>query len=116
MGWRKKEFPRVEGKKFDQQKTRLDLLPLRALEETGKVLTYGAQKYGVNNWRAGMGWSRMFGACMRHLYSYWNGEDRDTETGLSHLAHAACCLLFVLEYEITKTGTDDRYTYSRRKK
>ena len=35
----------------------------------------------------------------RHIFAWWGGEDKDPETGFSHLAHAACCLLFLMEFQ-----------------
>jgi ribosomal protein L32 len=31
--------------------------------------------------------------------SWWGGEQRDPETGENHLAHAICCVAFLLEEE-----------------
>jgi hypothetical protein len=93
-------------------KPRLDLLPTVALEQIGAVLTFGASKYGDNNWRRGARWGRYYAALLRHLYAWWRGEDCDPETGLSHLAHAACCLLFLMEYQRNDWGTDDRFSES----
>jgi len=45
----------------------------------------------------------------RHMYAFADGEDMDKETGLSHLAHARCCMAFLLEYQGVKIGTDDRF-------
>ena len=42
---------------------------------------------------------RYYDAAMRHLYAWFNGEPKDIETGESHLAHAICCLLFLLWFE-----------------
>ena len=101
-------LPTAVATKFDQQKARMELVPGDALEEIAKVLAFGAKKYGDNNWRAGMGWTRFVGACLRHTYSWLRGEDKDPETGLSHLAHAGCCILFLLNYELNGIGEDDR--------
>lgn len=98
-----------EGRKFDTGKVRLDLLSVPALTAVAQVMTFGARKYGDNNWRGGMGWSRLVGAGMRHLFAFISGEDTDPESGLPHLAHALCCLMFLLEYQLTENGTDDRY-------
>jgi hypothetical protein len=97
-----------EGLKFDQEKNRVDLLPVDALEEIAKVLTHGAIKYGDRNWELGMKWSRPYGALLRHMFSWFKGEENDPETGLSHLAHAGCCVLFLLTYHLRKVGEDDR--------
>jgi hypothetical protein len=96
--------------KFDSEKARVELLPFAALEETAKVLGFGAEKYGEHNWRNGFKWSRLLGALLRHTFAFIRGEDKDPETGLSHMAHAACCVLFLLEHILLKYGEDDRYT------
>jgi hypothetical protein len=98
-----------EGVKFDGDKLRYDLIPPELLEETARVLTYGAVKYSERNWEKGMAWHRPFGALMRHMWAWWGGEDRDPETGFSHLAHAACCIAFLITYERRSIGTDDRH-------
>lgn len=101
----------LTGVKHDREKPRTDLLPIHALEEVSKVLTFGANKYADENWRGGMKWKRLAGAALRHIFSWLKGENKDPETGLSHLAHAACCLLFLITFEQTQTGQDDRYLY-----
>lgn len=102
----------LTGMKLDQDKTRLDLLPFRAVRAVGDVLTFGAKKYKDNNWRGGMKWGRLTGAALRHIFSFMCGEDYDPESGLHHLAHAACDILFVLEYVFTGTAEDDRFKYA----
>lgn len=96
--WRE-EVPVPKFIKDDNAKTRYDLLPPELLEETARVLTFGAQKYSAHNWAQGASWSRYFSAMMRHMWAWWRGEDNDPETGFSHLAHAACCLSFLIAYQ-----------------
>ena len=105
--WRE-EVPVPKFVKDDNAKTRYDLLPPEFLEETAKVLTFGAQKYSAHNWAQGASWSRYFSAMMRHMWAWWKGEDNDPETGFSHLAHAACCLSFLIAYQLRDLGEDDR--------
>lgn len=95
--------------KFDNEKVRLDLLSVVALERTAKVLTFGARKYDEHNWRRGFKWSRLIAAAMRHLFAFIRGEDKDPETGLSNLDHLACCVMFLQEHEATGLGVDDRF-------
>lgn len=97
-----------EGVKHDQEKNRLELIPPELLFAVGEILTFGARKYADRNWEKGMKWSRVFGALMRHLWSWWKKDDIDAETGKSHLWHAACCIAFLITYEQRKTGEDDR--------
>lgn len=98
----------MNGNKKDQAKTRLDLLPPRPLVEIGEVLTFGAEKYEPWNWSKGIAFSRLFAAMLRHLFAWWAGQDKDPETGLSHLAHAGCCLLFMMDLRHSQPGCDDR--------
>ena len=92
-----------KGRKFDHGKSLYNLLPPHALEEVCKVLTFGSEKYEDENWRKVEGGkARYFAAAMRHLWAIARGEKNDPETGLSHAAHAACCVLFLLEFELDK--------------
>lgn len=75
------------GTKHDQEKTRLELLDPIWLEGTGKVLTFGARKYAAWNWKKGIQLSRLLGACLRHIFAFLGGEDKDPETRLSRLYH-----------------------------
>lgn len=90
-----------EGRKDDGGKLRYDLLPPELLEEVSKVLTFGAEKYEDRNWEQGINYSRVYAALQRHLWSWWDCSqpDTDPETGYNHLSHAACCLAFLLTYE-----------------
>jgi hypothetical protein len=94
--------------KHDSEKVRMDLLDPRAIEKLAQVLTFGAKKYEAQNWRRGISKSRLLGAALRHLFSYMRGEDADPESGLSHVAHAMCCCMFLLGLE-KRTDLDDRW-------
>lgn len=102
------------GTKNDQGKNRWDLLPFDAIEEITKVLTVGAKKYEDRNWENGINYGRVFGAAMRHLTTWFQSKvlgvsSLDPETGISHLAHAGCCILFLLSYELRgMVRLDDR--------
>jgi hypothetical protein len=95
--------------KFDEGKLPLHLLSTEAMNQTAAVLAFGADKYAEHNWRKGFAWSRPLAAAMRHITAFNAGEDKDPESGLSHLAHAACCIMFLLEFEKTHQELDDRY-------
>ncbi len=97
------------GIKHDQDKVQLDLLSHIWLMGVGKVLSFGARKYAAHNWRKGISRSRLLGACLRHVFAYLGGEDTDPETGLLHLHHASCCLMFASELHETRPDLDDRY-------
>ena len=101
----------IKGLKFDEAKVRVDLLPYDPLYVTAKVLTFGAQKYGDYNWANGIHYHRLFRAAINHTWQWFKGNTNDPETGLPHLAHAICCLLFLLHYDLYRkqyANFDDR--------
>ncbi len=102
--------PSPSGVKHDQEKPDMSLLSSIAMVKIAEVMTYGKKKYSAHNWRGGLGYSRLLAAALRHTFSYLGGEDKDPETGLSHLAHASCCLMMLLEQETTRPDMDDRYS------
>lgn len=103
------DFKRETGVKFDGEKPDYSLLSAHSLEEIAKVMTYGKRKYSAHNWRIGISNSRLFSAAMRHLWAWMRGEDFDSETKLSHLAHAGCCVMMLLENIQLRPELDDRW-------
>jgi hypothetical protein len=88
------------GRKFDGGKLQYGLLPPLALREVVKVLTFGAEKYEPDNWkRVPDAHRRYFDAAQRHLWAYKEGEKIDPESGVNHLAHALCCIMFMLDLD-----------------
>lgn len=88
------------GRKDDAGKLPYDLLPWPAVAQVVAVLQYGAKKYAPDNWKQVKDWRRRyFSAACRHLISWVTGEKLDPETGLHHLAHATCCVLFCLDLD-----------------
>lgn len=100
--------------KLDADKIRLDLLSAVAIEELGRVLTFGAKKYTDHNWRNGLQWTRVIAASARHLFAIVRGEDLDAETGYAHAAHLQACAMFLTEFTLLKNGLDDRYRPGKR--
>jgi hypothetical protein len=91
------------GQKHDNGKLRYDLVPCTAYRQLVEVLTVGAAKYGDENWKkVDQAERRYYAACMRHLESHRSGELVDQEDGKTHLAHAMCCVLFLLELQNMK--------------
>jgi dATP/dGTP diphosphohydrolase, N-terminal len=107
----------LEGTKYDDDKTRYDLLSPEYLDGVSQVLTFGAKKYDDWNWAQGIKYGRVFGALMRHLWAFWRGEKLDKETNLPHLWHAGCCLMFLTHYEAHNEQYkefDDRFIHKLR--
>jgi hypothetical protein len=98
----------TQGKKFDDEKLRMDLLSTQAIEGIAEILTFGAKKYGDRNWEKGLNYSRIFAALLRHLFAWWQGEDIDPESGLHHIDHVACNAHFLQHFIKTIGGLDDR--------
>ena len=100
--WEKPQAPTetTQGMKFDSNKLDYTLVPWEGMEEIVKVLEFGAKKYARDNWKhVENADTRYLAAAFRHLVQYNNGELTDSETGVSHLAHAGCCILFLLALE-----------------
>lgn len=98
----------LPGTKYDGGKSRVDLIPARELLQIGDVLAFGATRYAPDNWKqVPDGKARYLAATLRHLYKHMSGELLDTEpypdgrpgSGLSHLAHAATSLLFLMHFQ-----------------
>lgn len=98
--------------RYDDGKINWSLVPFEALEGMAEVLTFGAKKYASWNWTEGGGFSyiRVINSCLRHLFAFMRGEDKDPESGLSHISHAQCNLLFLAYYirDKKKFNKDDR--------
>ena len=88
----------VVGKKRDAGKPRLSLLHWPTIMQVVEVLEHGAAEYGDENWKhVDNHRIRYFNAACRHLIlGWWMGEKLDKKSGKPHLAHAICCLIFLL--------------------
>lgn len=100
----------ARGATYDDGKPPLACLPLKGLREVALVQLYGKEKYGdFYNYKKGIEISRNASCAMRHIADFMDGKDLDSESGRSHLAHAACRLLFILENIADGTVIDDRF-------
>lgn len=100
--------------RYNKGKTLWSLIPKRPLHDIARVFTYGAAKYSDRNWEApGFDYSSVYDSAMRHLDSWWQGQDIDEESGLPHLAHACANLLFLAQYRYSGYGKDDRKDLTR---
>lgn len=92
------------AKKFDQGK--MIYRPLMrglvlAVEAVSAILNYGAQKYEEDSWQSVPdGRKRYEDAFYRHQIERNKGQTYDDESGLPHLAHMICNLMFLLWFEI----------------
>lgn len=93
----------AEGVKHDDDKVRIDLVDPQMIFGIAHVLGFGAKKYEENNWAKGINYNRLYRALIGHMHAWWMGEDLDEESGLPHLWHAGCCLMFLIHYECYRT-------------
>lgn len=106
-----------KGLRFNNGKTRHDLVPQFAQNQYAKVLTKGSEKYAERNWELGMRWSKVIASLKRHLEAFESGEDFDKETGLLHTAHIMCNAAFLTEYyKIYPQGDDRPHSYLKHPK
>lgn len=89
------------GAKFDKGKARFDLILPEFTESIAEVLEFGARKYAAHSWKTVPdAKERYYSAMMRHITAHRKGERYDPETGLLHLAHAACSMYFITQLEL----------------
>lgn len=82
-------------------KAKLDLIPYMALEAVAKVREFGVHKYGEAwSWKQSGKTDDFAVASMRHIYKHLQVGTVDEESGLDHLAHAACSALMALELHL----------------
>ena len=99
------------GAKKGQKLARFDLIPQYPLWKLAELYGRGAQKYAEHNWRHGYQWSLSFAACMRHLWSFWGGEDNDPETGMPHVTCAAFHAFALTQFMKDYQEGDDRFDW-----
>ncbi len=100
------------GGKKGVKPERYSFIPVPFLDVLARQYSFGAGKYDDHNWRKGYPWSSSYDALMRHATAWWDGEDLDPESGLTHLAAAGfhVASLTTFESNPTKYGRfDDRY-------
>lgn len=99
------------GIKYDGEKPDYSLVPFKSMDEVVKVLTYGAAKYDRFNWEK-VEPRRYQAAALRHISAYMQGEKIDPESGINHLAHAVCSLLFLTDFDLREPSEISKVTVS----
>jgi hypothetical protein len=95
--------------KLGAAKPQMHLIPVGAMAAVARVMELGAKKYGPYNWRSKKVRKLVYAAAaLRHLFAWIGGETLDPESGQSHLAHVAACMLIVLDAEQHGMAADDR--------
>jgi hypothetical protein len=87
----------------------ISTVPTGPIFRIGVAMNEGARKYGRHNYRTvGVRASVYYDALMRHMMSYWDGEDVDPDSGLCHLDKAAACLIVWMDAQTNGMLNDDR--------
>ncbi len=101
--------PNDPKREAGMRKVPFQALPMAVLAEMAVAHGEGMAKYGGFNWREGrVCASTYYGAAMRHLVAWIEGEDIDPDSGLSHLIKAMTSLGVLRDAQIQGTAIDDR--------
>lgn len=91
------------------RKAPMSTVPMGVMAEVGVAMLEGAVKYGRHNYRAvGVRTSVYFDAAMRHLIAFWEGEDIDPDSGMSHITKAITTLTVLRDAQMQSKCEDDR--------
>lgn len=90
-------------------KAKLSVIPAGVLFDLGNAMVEGMAKYGRHNYRAiGVRSSVYYDAAMGHLMDWWEGQDIDAESGLSHITKAMASLTVLRDAMLQDKLHDDR--------
>lgn len=91
------------------RKAPMSTVPANVIAEVGVAMLEGASKYGRHNYRvAGVRASVYYDGTMRHIMSWWEGEDLDPDSNLSHITKAIASLVVLRDAMVQDMWTDDR--------
>lgn len=91
------------------KKVPFSTVPSEVTAEVGLAMLEGALKYGRHNYRVvGVRASVYYDAALRHLTSFWEGQDVDPDSGLSHLVKCLACLYVLRDSQHMGNWVDDR--------
>jgi hypothetical protein len=87
--------------KSDLGKPSYRLIPFNLLDGLARIREYGVAKYGAeDSWKdVPDARKRYTDALLRHIFAWMAGEKVDKESGLRHIDHALCNLVFLLHFE-----------------
>lgn len=95
--------------RFGAAKPGFHAIPPVALLHCGRGMEDGEVKYGLTNWRENeVSASVYYDAAMRHMMSWWDGEQFAQDSGVHHLGHTMACCAILLDAEHMGKLNDDR--------
>jgi hypothetical protein len=83
-----------QAKRYNEGKPQWSLVHYKSLEPMVRVLEFGCEKYDRDNWKKGMPTNKILESMQRHLAALMDGEQFDSETGISHMGHIQCNAMF----------------------
>lgn len=98
-----------QGVRENSGKLKWSLVSMRSLAPMVRVLMFGAQKYEDHNWKKGLKYTEICESLQRHLNSFMEGKDNDSESKLSHVGHILCNAMFLSYMTLFRKDMDDRY-------
>lgn len=91
------------------RKAPASVVPQGVVAELGLAMLEGARKYGRHNYRAaGIVASVNFDAARGHIDAWWEGEDLDPDSQLSHVIKAIAALTVLRDGMMQGNWIDDR--------
>lgn len=82
------------GMRFNSGKRKWSLVDFESFEPMVEVLEFGAKKYAADQWKNGLDKKEILESAFRHLTALMAGEVNDPESGLHHIGHLACNVMF----------------------
>jgi len=91
-------------------KAPMHLIPAGPMVDVAEAMRNGASKYGPYNWREiGVQGSIYVSATKRHIDAWFDSREENAEdSDVHHLAHAAACLLILMDSQQIGMLKDDR--------
>ena len=109
----RKKFERLEvvnpKEGAGAQKVPFSCIPCQPLGELAVAMYEGGYKYGKHNYRdSRIAASTYYEAILRHMMDFWEGEDIDPDSGLSHITKAIATLFVFRDAMMSEQWYDDR--------
>ena len=98
------EQPVEQAKRYNEGKPQWSLVHFKSLEPMVRVLEFGALKYAPKNWQKPMDTMKILESMQRHLVALFDGEEVDSESGISHIGHIMCNAMFYNYHKELKNG------------
>jgi hypothetical protein len=102
------DFNVDQALRYNKGKLKWSLVDWKSLEPMVRVLEMGAEKYAPYNWTKGMPVTEVSESLLRHMFAYLDGENTDPESGIEHLGHVMCNVMFLIHIMREKPEFDNR--------